>query len=263
MDHDPQADSHPAVFLDEAPSVMISFLSATSHSLYRDTDHIDHAPVNANKRAIALLIYCDHALRELSVIPASQDPKHSTLSSELLASILPLATTSDVSQSKVDVAGAARAAMTSTLRVMPATDFVDAVLSMLSSEDLVVSSALMTQTSVFTVILSDSNWCSRASGRTFDRCDCRRPSQHDCDNCQNCGIRPEAIIFRSKTFSTPPSLQCAGSRRSYCVQWRGEFLEQYNSFDPPNCTTAYRCYGCASCFVAPLVCDSASSCVRY
>lgn len=151
VSQDAGVELHLPTFLDVAPSVSFEFVCIASDILCRDDEQNDHAPANSKRRAIALLVYCDHVLRQQSVISSPKGHRERTASSELLASLLPLAINADNSGSN-DVATAARAVMASTLRVMSATDFLDGVLSLVTSADANVSDIVRGTYCVLTVI---------------------------------------------------------------------------------------------------------------
>ncbi|KAH9943771.1 hypothetical protein B0H21DRAFT_877669 [Amylocystis lapponica] len=101
----------------------------------QDDEQHDQVSAISKRRAVALLIYCDHALKEMSVITPPKSDKASTTSSTLLTSLLRLATSKDGSEAKGDIAITAQTTIASTLRVMSVVDFVTGALSMIASGD--------------------------------------------------------------------------------------------------------------------------------
>ncbi|KAI0369251.1 hypothetical protein BV20DRAFT_968110 [Pilatotrama ljubarskyi] len=109
-------DSPAQPFLEEAP----------------DDEH-PHAETSAKRRAIALLVFCDHALRRLRENALATSEHERAHSKTLLAMLLAVATARADDSSSAEVAAAARSAMTSTLRIMSAPDFVAGILTVLQS----------------------------------------------------------------------------------------------------------------------------------
>ncbi|KAI0712775.1 armadillo-type protein [Cerioporus squamosus] len=92
-----------------------------------------HADVASKRRATALLVFCDHALKRLRTTALKHTETERTTSRQLLASLLTYSAVKPDDESFVEIAAAARSAMASTLGVMSAPDFVAGVLTILES----------------------------------------------------------------------------------------------------------------------------------
>ncbi|KAI0776755.1 hypothetical protein BD413DRAFT_469201 [Trametes elegans] len=97
-----------------------------------DDEH-PHAETTAKRRAVALLVFCDHALRRLRTSALATSDEERAQSKALLALLLGVATASSDDPSHAEVAAAARSAMSSTLGIMSAPDFVAGILTILHS----------------------------------------------------------------------------------------------------------------------------------
>ncbi|TFK83295.1 hypothetical protein K466DRAFT_498737 [Polyporus arcularius HHB13444] len=87
----------------------------------------------SKRRATALLVFCDHALKRLRTTALKHSETERTTSRQLLASLLTFSAAKPDDESFVEVAAAARSAMASTLGVMSAPDFVTGVITILES----------------------------------------------------------------------------------------------------------------------------------
>ncbi|KAI0354312.1 hypothetical protein OH77DRAFT_530067 [Trametes cingulata] len=97
-----------------------------------DDEH-PHAETSAKKRTVALLVFCDHALRSLREKALASSEEERAHTKTLLAMLLGIATARANDASYVDVAATARLVMTSTLGIMSAPDFVAGILTILQS----------------------------------------------------------------------------------------------------------------------------------
>ncbi|EMD35136.1 hypothetical protein CERSUDRAFT_107124 [Gelatoporia subvermispora B] len=102
-----------------------------------DDDQAGHAVSVPRRRALALLIFADHALRAMPVLSSAKSVEDGSFSSQLLSLLLDLAVKS-AAAAMVDVAATAQTALTSVLNIMPAADFVTGALSMIESPDVKV-----------------------------------------------------------------------------------------------------------------------------
>ncbi|TBU55148.1 armadillo-type protein [Dichomitus squalens] len=107
----------------------------TVHPLLEDTsdDEQAHADQAANRRATALLIFCDHALGRLRKTSLRHSEKERKTGQELLSLLLNASTAKPEDAAYVEIASAARSAMASTLGVMSAPDFIAGILTVLES----------------------------------------------------------------------------------------------------------------------------------
>ncbi|PIL25975.1 hypothetical protein GSI_11729 [Ganoderma sinense ZZ0214-1] len=108
---------------------------ASVHPFLEDTsdDEQAHADQAAKRRAIALLVFCDHALKCLRTTSLARSDKERETSQELLGLLLATSTARPEDASFSEVADAARSAMASTLGVMSAPDFMAGIVSILES----------------------------------------------------------------------------------------------------------------------------------
>ncbi|OSD00001.1 hypothetical protein PYCCODRAFT_1479448 [Trametes coccinea BRFM310] len=97
-----------------------------------DDEH-PHAETSSKRRGIALLMFCDHALRRLRETSLSTSEVEREQNKTLLALLLAIATARPDDPAYAEVATAARSAMTSTLGIMSAPDFVAGILTILQS----------------------------------------------------------------------------------------------------------------------------------
>ncbi len=124
-----------------------------------DDDEQAHADLAAKRRATALLVFCDHALKRLQASSLARSDNERAISQELLVSLLAVSTEKRNDPSYVEVAAAARTGMVSTLGVMSASDFVAGVLTMLESGSVHVSTEIHT----YLCMCSDSHSRHRAA----------------------------------------------------------------------------------------------------
>ncbi|RPD60690.1 hypothetical protein L227DRAFT_501246 [Lentinus tigrinus ALCF2SS1-6] len=108
---------------------------ASVHPFLEDETEEDktQADIASKRRATALLVFCDHALKRLRTTVLTHNEKERTTSRQLLISLLTFSAAKPDDESYVDVAAAARSAMASTLGVMSAPDFISGVLTILES----------------------------------------------------------------------------------------------------------------------------------
>ena len=92
-----------------------------------------HADQAAKRRAAALLVFCDHALKRLRTTSVAKSDKERETGQKLLALLLATSTAKPEDTSFVEIGDAARSAMASALGVMSAPDFVAGILSILES----------------------------------------------------------------------------------------------------------------------------------
>ncbi|KAI8990419.1 armadillo-type protein [Trametes punicea] len=92
-----------------------------------------HAETSNKRRAIALLVFCDNALQRVGAGAFAISAQESTQSKSLLALLLSVATARTDDLAYAEVASAARSAMTSTLQIMSAPDFVAGICTILQS----------------------------------------------------------------------------------------------------------------------------------
>ncbi|KAI0742763.1 hypothetical protein C8Q80DRAFT_1221194 [Daedaleopsis nitida] len=106
------------------------------HAFLEDTtdDEQAHAELASKRRATALLMFSDHALKRLVGHTLAHTEKLRAASQELLVHLLAVSVAKADDASYGEVATAARAAMASTLGVMSAPDFVKGILTMLRSD---------------------------------------------------------------------------------------------------------------------------------
>ncbi|KZT03292.1 uncharacterized protein LAESUDRAFT_744673 [Laetiporus sulphureus 93-53] len=90
------------------------------------------------QRSIALLIFCDRAMREIPVISSPKGHQERASSSETLSLLLSIAVLEDPDGRLKGVTSAARDAMVSTLRVVSATEFILGILAMIRSTNIKV-----------------------------------------------------------------------------------------------------------------------------
>lgn len=103
-----------------------------AHDDYRDDEH-PHAETSSKRRAAALLVFSDHALRRLRVTALATSQQERASSKTLLALLLAVSTSHAGDVSYAEVTAAARSAMNSTLGIMSAPDFVEGILTILQS----------------------------------------------------------------------------------------------------------------------------------
>ncbi|OBZ74951.1 U3 small nucleolar RNA-associated protein 10 [Grifola frondosa] len=96
-------------------------------------DEQGHSVAPSKRRALALLIFCDHALRQLRTTAVARSDRERASSKELLSLLLDLAVLDANEMLNAEVVTAARSAMTSTLDVMSAVDFTAGVLTIVES----------------------------------------------------------------------------------------------------------------------------------
>ncbi|KAI0632952.1 hypothetical protein C8Q77DRAFT_1120632 [Trametes polyzona] len=96
-------------------------------------DEHPHAETSSKRRAAALLLFCDHALRHLKTTALATSEEERALSKTLLGLLLAVSTAHVDDPSYAEVAAAARSAMNSTLGIMSAPDFVAGILTILQS----------------------------------------------------------------------------------------------------------------------------------
>ena len=102
--------------------------------LYLDSDDEQtHADITAKRRAVALLVFCDHSLKRLKTTSLAHTQKESSASQELLKLLIAVSATHPHDDAFVDLAAAARSAIASTLGVMSAPGFVAGILTILKS----------------------------------------------------------------------------------------------------------------------------------
>ncbi|KAI0651200.1 hypothetical protein C8Q79DRAFT_1004507 [Trametes meyenii] len=97
-----------------------------------DDEH-PHAETSSKRRAVALLAFCDHALQRLRSNALAASEKERAQGKTLLALLLAVATAKPDDATYSEIAAAARSAMTSTLGIMSAPDFVAGILIILQS----------------------------------------------------------------------------------------------------------------------------------
>ncbi|OCH90866.1 hypothetical protein OBBRIDRAFT_729952 [Obba rivulosa] len=113
------------------------FLDVTS-----DEEQSGHAVSVPRRRALALLIFVDHALNELPPLSSEKSAQDGASSSQLLSLLLDL-TVKASAASMGDIAAAAQTALTSVLNIMPAADFVTGALTMIDSSDVQVQTGAL------------------------------------------------------------------------------------------------------------------------
>ncbi|KAI9060150.1 hypothetical protein FKP32DRAFT_1760434 [Trametes sanguinea] len=96
-------------------------------------DEHPHAETSNKRRGIALLMFCDHALRRLRETSLAASEVEREQNKALLALLLAIATARPDDPSYAEVASAARSAMSSTLGIMSAPDFVAGILTVVQS----------------------------------------------------------------------------------------------------------------------------------
>ena len=136
----------------------------SSHPLHHahivpSDDEPAHADIASKRRATALLVFCDHALKRLRSTSVAQSEEERATSQELLISLLAVATAKQNDDSYSEVVAAASTSMASALGVMSATDFVAGILTMLQSGSTNVSSNMSCQY----LLVSDSCYRHRAA----------------------------------------------------------------------------------------------------
>ncbi|KAH9893998.1 hypothetical protein C8Q73DRAFT_694035 [Cubamyces lactineus] len=92
-----------------------------------------HAGTTSRRRAVALIVFCDHALQRLRSTTLVTSEEERTQSKTLLALLLAVATSHTDDASYAEVATAARSAMSSVLSILSAPDFVVGILMILQS----------------------------------------------------------------------------------------------------------------------------------
>ncbi|KAJ8482003.1 hypothetical protein ONZ51_g5640 [Trametes cubensis] len=92
-----------------------------------------HAETSSKRRAVALIVFCDHALQRLRSSTLTTSEEERTQSKTLLALLLAVATAHADDASYAEVATAARSTMSSVLRILSAPDFVAGILMILQS----------------------------------------------------------------------------------------------------------------------------------
>ncbi|KAI0830231.1 hypothetical protein BC628DRAFT_1357002 [Trametes gibbosa] len=97
-----------------------------------DDEH-PHAETLSMRRAVSLLVFCDHALQRLRATSLATTEQERTSVKALLSSLLGVTTAHSTDASYMEVATAARSAMNSTLGIMSAPDFVMGILTILQS----------------------------------------------------------------------------------------------------------------------------------
>ncbi|KAI1789700.1 hypothetical protein LXA43DRAFT_1019967 [Ganoderma leucocontextum] len=105
------------------------------HPFLEDTsdDEQAHADQAAKRRATALLLFCDHALKRIRATSLARSEQERATSRELLALLLATSTAKPEDASFGEIADAARSAMASTLGVMSAPDFIVGIMTILES----------------------------------------------------------------------------------------------------------------------------------
>ncbi|PCH43122.1 hypothetical protein WOLCODRAFT_121527 [Wolfiporia cocos MD-104 SS10] len=116
------------VMVDPGSNQIQSFL--TIHS---DEEQSRPASAISRRRALGLIVFCDHALKALPAQSYSKTGEGDVSSTELLSLLLRIAVMKESDDAFNQIATAARAAMTSTLRIMSAADFVAGVLALVHS----------------------------------------------------------------------------------------------------------------------------------
>ncbi|KAI0920552.1 hypothetical protein AcV5_010550 [Taiwanofungus camphoratus] len=109
----------------------------------QDDDQGVQSPELSRRRALALLIFCDHVLKGLPAITSPKGHRERSLSSDLLSQLLLVAVTKDEDEPNESIILAARTALASTVRVMSAWDFVTGITEMVESQDVNVQTGAM------------------------------------------------------------------------------------------------------------------------
>ncbi|KAH9837712.1 armadillo-type protein [Rhodofomes roseus] len=100
------------------------------------TDDEESLRTASTQRALALLVYCTHAVEELvAALSGKSRSSEGLMSSELLSVLLRISVVADAQDDGKEVAQAARRAMAGTLKAMAAAEFMSGVLKMLHSAD--------------------------------------------------------------------------------------------------------------------------------
>lgn len=112
--------------------------SQDGYSLRYSEDEHPHAETSSKRRAAALLMFCDHALRRLRTTALVSSEQEHASSKTLLALLLEVATAHTNDAAYAEITAAARSAMNSTLGIMSAPDFVAGILTILQSSSTIV-----------------------------------------------------------------------------------------------------------------------------
>ncbi|CCM00706.1 uncharacterized protein FIBRA_02746 [Fibroporia radiculosa] len=108
-----------------------------------DDDQSHQASPLWRRRALALLLFCHHHLKELPAKSSAKELQGQSLTSELLSHLLKIAVTNAQDESRNEISVAARNVMNSALQIMPASDFISGVLTMISTENAKIQSGAL------------------------------------------------------------------------------------------------------------------------